>query len=759
MVLDLCSTHRRAAIINKPANHLTQIIACLFVCSGAFLTSASAAAEEEDQDEILEMEEITVTASRRDESLQDVAIAVAVVDVNEFIDAGLSNLSDILPFVPGVSVVGSGGNFGNQVYVRGINAVLAAGVTSYVDEIPIGSSTVYTTPAPLDGTLLDLGNLEVLKGPQGTLYGSSSLGGLLKFNTREASLTDWTGSLSADLSDTHGGGLNQLYRVNGNGPIVEDSLGLSFTAFWNDKTGYIDNVSIPKKGWDDYEYYGGSGSLRWAATDKLEFTLQGLYQKSTQDGLATIQANYADDQLMPGIAAGQPWFGEYETGEALINPSEFKADMLGLTIDYELGFGTLTSVTSTQSEMFTQSQDLTVPFAAYADLFFPENAPHTSAIFVGDLGFDKFTQELRLTSTANQHFEWIVGAFYTSEDGHNTQYLDVTPPAPLFYANFPSNYKELSLYGTGTYFFTPDFDASVGVRWSDYSNDVELVAEGPLVAPLPQTNIDDNVTNWLFNLRYRPSDTMALYGRIASGYRPGGANFLILDPEGAPLSLPYFDPDSLWSYEIGFKGTSDDGRFGYDLAAFYIDWQDYQIRLTRGGVSVAGNAAKASSKGIETSLSYAATEALVFTGSFSYVDAKLGADEPDLGGADGDQLPDSPKWQFVLDAQYNFSLGNFPAYAGAAWRYKGSMPVGFDGYTDSNGMYWPPSNPRLELDSFSLVDLRAGFSTHNFDFSLYVTNLLDEWAYVSFASFFDSPSLGTPTRPRTIGAVVRWNFR
>jgi len=740
----------------KPINRLAAAIACTL--TGGFMLSTSALAQQDAADEILELEEVTVTASRRDESLQDVAISVSVVDVKEYMDAGMTSLSDILPFVPGVSVTGPGGNFGNAVYMRGINAVLAAGVTSYVDDIPIGSSTVYTTPAPLDGTLLDLQNLEVLKGPQGTLYGSSALGGLLKFNTREASLTDWTGSLSADLSDTHGGGLNQLYRVNANGPVVTDTLGVSFTAFWKDKSGYIDNVNIPKKGWDDYEYYGGSGSVRWAATDRLEFTVQGLYQKSTQDGLAQIEANSGDDLLLPGLAAGQPWYGEYETGQALVNPSEFKADMLGLTIDYQFDWGTLTSVTSTQSENFTQSQDLTVPYAAFADLFFPDSAPHTSAIFTGDLGFDKFTQEVKLASSSNESFEWIVGGFYTKEDGHNSQILNITPPADLFYANFPSNYEELSFYGTGTYYFTPAFDASVGIRYSDYSNDVELQASGPLVAPLPKTSIDDNVTNWLFNLRYRPSDTMSYYARVASGYRPGGANFVLLDAEGNPITDQFFTPDSLWSYEVGMKGTSADGRFGYDVAAFYIDWQDYQIQVIRGGLSVAANAEKAHSKGIETSLSFAATDSLVFTGSISYIDAELAANEPDLGGVDGEQLPNTPKWQFALDAQYNFDLGSMPAYAGASWRYKDDMPVSFDGYTDSSGMYWPPSGPPLVLDSYSLVDLRAGFTAGKFDFALYVTNLLDEWAYSSFGSSFVSAGLGTPTRPRTIGAVVRWNF-
>jgi iron complex outermembrane receptor protein len=705
------------------------------------------------------LEEVYVTASRREEALQDVAVAVSVVDVGQLADAGLTGLTDILPFVPGVSVDDGGGTFFNSVYMRGINAVASAGVISYVDEIPFGSSTVYTSSAPLDGTLLDLGTLDVMRGPQGTLYGASAIGGLLKFNTREPSLTDWTGSLSADLSSTHRGGTNQLYRANANGPIVTDTLGMSFTAFWKDKSGYIDNVTVPQEGWDDYEYYGASGSLRWAATDKLEITLQGLIQNSTQEGLATIQANHAQDAFLPGKGPAEPWYGKYQTGEDAVNPSEYEATLLGLTIEYDFSFGKLTSVTSSQEMTFINSIDYTYIFAPFADQLFPENAPHTSAVVVYDLGFDKLTQELRLTSHSNQQFEWIVGAFYSDEEGYQVQDLVLAPPSPLAYFNFPSNYKELSLFATGTYYFTPDLDASVGVRYSDYSNDVELIGEGPLAFPLPKTTLDDNVTNYLFNLRYRAGDNLSIYGRIASGYRPGGANFVLRDAvTGEPLTKSFFEPDTLWSYEAGIKGASADGRFNYDLALFYIDWEDYIIGVTVGPVGTLSNADNSVSKGAEASLGFAVTDALTLTGTLSYTDAALATDDRDLGAADGTQLPNSPKWQGAIDADYRFSLGDLPAHVGASWRYKGDMPVGFPGYTDANGVFWPPATPRVEVQSYSLVDLRAGLTMGPFDASVYVTNLFDEWAYTSFTSSFAAISLGTPTRPRTVGAVVRWNF-
>jgi outer membrane receptor protein involved in Fe transport len=741
---------------HKSISSLAVALALLVTAVGALQYSAPAVAQEESENVL---EEVTVTASRREESLQDVAMAVSVLDIDALADAGLTGLTDVLTFVPGVSVTNTGGTFNNIVFIRGINAALAAGVVSYIDDIPFGSSTVYANPTPLDGTLLDLASLDVLRGPQGTLYGASALGGLMKFVTREPSLEDWTGNVSADLSSTEGGGLNQLYRVSANGPIAEDALGLSFTAFWKDKEGYVDNVTIPLDGWDDYEYYGGSGSLRWVATDRLEFKLQGLFQNSQQDGFATIETNHADDALLPGISAGEPWYGDYQTGAAQVNPSEYDANVLGLTVDYRFDFATLTSVTSTQDMSFGQNLDVTVPFAFYADLFFPQNAPHSSAVLVAEQGFDKFTQEFRLTSPSNEQFEWIAGAYYAEEEGFNIQQLVTIPAEPEFYfANFPSNYDELSLFATGTWYFTPDLDASLGIRYADYSNDVVLETVGPLVAPLPLSEIEDDVTNYLFNLRYRAADNMSFYGRIASGYRPGGANFLILDPEGNPLVEPFYEADTLWSYEVGMKGSSADGRFGYDLAAFYIDWDDYVINITRGGVTVAGNAEEAVSRGLEGALSFAATDALVFTGSVSYIDAEVSADTPDLGAGDGDQLPNTPEWQFALDAEYRFTMGDLPSYVGGSLRYKDDMPVGFEGYTDSDGTYFPPSAPRFNVDSYTLVDLRAGLTLGQIDFALYITNVFDEYGYTSYAPSFVSPSLATPTRPRTYGLVARWNF-
>jgi len=709
-----------------------------------------------------EIEEVIVTASRREESLQDVAIATAVVDVGELIDAGFSSLTDVLAFVPGVSVADNGASIFSEVFVRGVNATGAAGVATYFDEIPVGSSSVYGIgTAPLDGTLMDIQSMNVLKGPQGTLYGASAMGGLIKYETRKPSLSDWSGSMSADLSSTSGSpGLNQIYTLKANGPVVKDSIGLSFTAFYNDQAGYIENVVLDEDGYDAYEFYGGSASLFWLVNDKLDLSLQALYQRSDQTGSSTIQANGGDDIILPGLSAGEPWFGRYKTGAEDTEPNEFEQWVTGFTLNYDLDWATFTSVTSYQELSLYSTADLTIPFASFADMFYPESAPHTSAILVNDSGDEKFTQEFRLTSSSNQSFEWILGAFYTIEDTFQTQELLLTPPSELYYFNAPSTYEEYALFGTGTYYVTPDFDISAGLRYTDYSNDIKTTSRGPLASPNPLSEFSDKVTNFLLNARYRPSENTSVYGRVASGYRPGAANITPLDPvTGEPLALPAMQPDELVSYEIGFKGAAADGRLFYDLSAFYIDWQDYQVFIFLNGVSAGANAGKAISKGAEASLTYAATDQLTFTGTVSYTNAELGEDEPNLGGVKGEQLPGTPEWQAVFDVNYEFNVASLPAYAGLSWRYKDEMSITFDGYTDDSGVFWPPFGPNLILDSYSVFDLRAGFTVDAFDFNFYVTNLTDKWAYANFSSTFFAASVGTPIRPRTYGAQIRWNFK
>lgn len=707
------------------------------------------------------IEEVRVTASRREENLQDVAVAVTVIDQEELARGGKSSLPELMTFVPGVTVAQTGANFFNDVYIRGINATVVAGVGTYVDDIPYNSSTRYAGGgAPVDGTLLDLEYVNVLKGPQGTLYGASAMGGVLQFKTRNPSLQRWSASTSTDISTTRGGGLNQLYRVAANGPIVADKLAIGVSGFWKDKTGFIDNVTLDRR-WDDSEYYGGSLSLFAAPLENLTLKALVMYQNSEQEGLATIEVNGRDNFPAPGVQQGVPIHGRLATGERTLNPSIFESTLFGLTAEYDFGPATLTSVSSYQEQERVQLLDFTVQFVALADQLFPQRAPHLSSTLDGALGWDKVVQELRLTSASNGKFEWIVGGYYAKEQGFNVQDLVFVPAEPTFYyANFPSDYRETAAFGTVTYYFTPALDMSVGIRHSETESSLALDNKGSLlIQAIPLNAIEDEITTYLLNVRYRPTEHTSLYARAASGYRPGGANFLVTNPvTGELLSERAYRPDELWSYEAGVKGSLFGGRFSYDLAAFYIDWKDYQIGVIRGGLGVAANAEKSSSRGAEAALSFKASDAVRLTATISHIDAKLEADEPDLGGAKGTQLPNSPEWAGALGLNYDFMLGALPAYVGGTWNYTGKIPYGFSGFTDRNGVYHSTSNPRYLADDYSILDLQAGILTERYQASLYVKNVLNEYAYSTFTPNATASSLAVPVVPRTVGVTLRVNF-
>ena len=730
------------------ANGVTMALAAVSLGTQAQAQQAQSA--DEAQSTPSTIEEVTVTASRREERLQDVAVAVSVIDPKQFANSGLTELTTILPFAPGVAVQDTGSTYRNDVYIRGINATGAGGVGTYVDDIPYGSSTKDAGGgAPIDSMLLDVEQLSILKGPQGTLYGASAMGGVIKYKTRDPSTSAWSGSASADLSSTRGGGLNQLYRLSVNGPIAEDRVGVSLTGFWKSKAGFIDNVAIPKNGWDDYEYYGGSAALLFTPTEALSIKLQGMYQKSTQDGLATI---LTDNE-------GEPLFGRFANSTAQLTPSTFDTSLLGLSVNYDFGFAKLTSITSYQELENVRNSDLTIPFASFADIYFPDNAPHTSALFTGALGWDRVTQELRLSSPSNTHFEWLAGAFYSREKGFNTQRIDTVPAEPeFFFVDFPGKYTEKAAFATATYYFTPQLDTSLGYRLGDTEDSIQLDAIGPLVGTLPLNSYKDRVSTYLLNARYRPSQRTSIFARAANGFRPAVANFRIRDTQtGEFLSDAFVKPDKLWSYELGIKGRSESGLVGYELAGFFIDWKDFQVNVSRGGILVATNGKAATSRGLEGSLTVAPTDSLSFMGTLSYTDAKLDADDPNVGGAKGDQLPNSPKWMASLGANYDFMLGSLPAYVGGSYRYNGKYPVGFGGVT-IDGQFYPAASPRYTNDSYQTVNLQLGLKLQRFEATAYVTNLFDDYGYTNITTSFTGLSTAIPLRPRTFGIVLRTSF-
>ena len=229
---------------------------------------------------------------------------------------------------------------------------------------------------------------------------------------------------------------------------------------------------------------------------------------------------------------------------------------------------------------------------------------------------------------------------------------------------FPSDYKEKAAFGNVTYYFTPQFDATVGVRFS--SNDMGVLFSGTGCWParaLPEQTVSDDVQTYLFNARYRPSDDVSLYVRAANGYRPASANLPLINPAtGDVLSVPFVKADTLWSYEVGAKGNLAQGVFGYDVAVYLIKWEDLQVFRSFMGVNVGGNAdSDVTANGVEATSRTSRRMPSTSRRRSRTRSSELDDDDPSIGGLEGEQLPGIPEWTFSLSGNYDFTLGSLDA--------------------------------------------------------------------------------------------------
>ncbi len=257
-----------------------------------------------------------------------------------------------------------------------------------------------------------------------------------------------------------------------------------------------------------------------------------------------------------------------------------------------------------------------------------------------------------------------------------------------------------------TYYFTPKFDATVGMRVSSNDMGVLFSGTGLLAGPaLPKQTVSDEVETYLFNARYRPNDDLSLYVRIADGYRPASANLPLRDPNtGQILSVPFVRSDSLWSYEVG-----------YDVAVYRIKWEDLQVFRSFMGVNVGGNAdSDVTANGVEATLTMQPTRALDLTGTLAYARSELDDDERSVGGLAGEQLPGIPEWTFSLSGNYDFMLGSLDAFVGGGVAYQDERKTSFQG-----GGTIAPANPNFDVDDYVTVDLRTGVRFGRYNFSIY----------------------------------------
>jgi outer membrane receptor protein involved in Fe transport len=751
----------------------------------ALALAAAAAGAQEAQ----KLDEVIVTAQKRNQALADIPMSVSVLAGNALERQQADNFQDFVAMVPGLSLTGNTRGI-NRVTLRGINTGgIASAVGIYMNEVPFGSSSGLANAGPLAGDFdtFDMARIEVLRGPQGTLYGASSLGGVIKYVANAPSTDGFEARFQASLEDVKDG--EPGYAVTGvlNMPASE-SFAVRASAFYRQDGGYtrsignnpIPNPLIPtenivdgtrvEKELNGTEATGGRVSALFLPSENFSLDLTVHFQDIDSDNADTYEVDPVTLEPLYGGLVASRYHEEW---------TDIEYRVYSATLDWDLGAVSLQSVTawSELSEVF--QRDVAVIDAlgfglGTAQLMTLGYGTPLSGVLNQTTATDKFTQEFRLVSPESESFEWLIGAYYTDEDsGLNPQrVVGVVPgtddPAegiPLLAdVTVDSTYEEIAVFANATWHVSPKFDFSFGGRWSenDQELDQNLVAIHPLLGPDPlvvsfeDLKSSESPTTWSVSPRYEFSDTTSAYLRVATGFRPGGPN--VLPPNSGFPST--YDADELTNYELGLRTETASGNFTLDLAVYFLDWDDVQL-FTRDDATNVGfnaNGGKAESKGVEFTATARSDAGLSVSFSGAYTNAELTEDAPDAGGFDGDPLPFAPEWSLALGGDYEWSaFGDATAYVGGQVAYVGDRPADFG----NRLVPGDPTSPIREADSYTTVDLRTGVLWDKWSLELYGKNVTDEAGITDIIGpgAFPAGAGGIATiRPRTIGLSLGVRF-
>lgn len=719
------------------------------------------------------VEEVVVTAEKRSVNIQQVPASVSAISGSKLETLGLKNLQDYSQYVPGL-VVNQGGSPGQTtVTLRGVAAVGPGSVVGYyIDDTPLGSSGNYAraTAFSLDLLPYDVERLEVLRGPQGTLYGAGAMGGLIKYVLKQANTHEYSLQAGTELSYIdHSDGMGNAFRAAANIPLIQDKLGVRISGFEQQDQGYVDNVRLGIGDANDLRQWGGRLAVTFTPTDKLTVNLNALWYRLHSQDNNTVRLDNLVTHTEPNGGewlSGTPTLGEFAQTYGFRQPFTKNIDYYSATVNYDLGAATLTSATSYSETKTAQRQDSTDLYGAYTQLF---GMPHGVGVFDLGLGLDKFTQEFRLASPSGGKVEWLAGAYYTYEKSNNHQlvnvydanYQPITGPFAAFfnpffaYAELPSDYREYAAFGDLTVHLTDKFDVTGGLRYAHNDQNFEQISDGLVLGGFTDQPGDssESVLTYQANARYHFTDDSMLYARIASGYRPGGPNATLNAKPTPPVGS-----DKLTSYEVGLKSTFLNGRLLFNAAVFDIEWKNIQqgVYHPDTGSSNLANAGDAFSRGVEIDGYFMPVEGLRIGYDAAYTKAQLTSIDTDAPPFfTGVQLPGIPKWQAGLTADYQWPLSDvWRANVGAGFHYISEEWTG--GLQDPSTGSLLYSGPTTKNPAYSTLDLHMGLSTDRYDINLFVRNVTDKRVYLqSFPvsdPFIGNFALDTVLlQPRTIG--------
>lgn len=679
-----------------------------------------------EKDSGAKVQEIVVTAQKRVERLQDVPVPVTAISGQQLVDSNQLRLQDYYARVPGLSYT-AGARGEPYLIIRGLSTSPSAnptvGIT--VDDIPYGGSSLLTggsTPPDLDPS--DLSRIEVLRGPQGTLYGASSIGGLVKFVTIDPSVEALSGAVQGTLSDvTNGADIGYAVRASVNIPLG-DTAAVRASGFRRRDPGYVDNVQTGEQSINQVNTDGGRFVALWKASDNLSLKLSAHFQEQKADGLSQVDAG-ADLQQSRLRGSGQ-----YDR-RSQIYAANLTARLRGVNV---------TSVTAYDIDKFFTNTDYTGLLGAVYGV--------RGLVITDDRRTSKFSQEVRFSSSLGSRIDWLLGGFYTFEDTYwNNDVLSVDSGTGstvnrLFILHFPNKFRERAGFADLTYRFTDAFDVQIGGResWITYISE-------PSESQLSRHD-DASAFTYLLTPRYRLSPDFMVYARFASGYRAGGSNINL-----APGVPAQYDPDKSQNYEIGLKGNLGP-VFSFDASMYYINWRDIQLTsISSTRTAYRSNGGKAKSQGIELSIESRPVNGLTAAISAAFNDADLTEDLPissTVRGRAGSRLPFSSRFSGSISLDKVFSVtARVAGDIGATATYVGDRQGAFGG-----------TLTRDKYPGYTNVDLRGGIKWNLWKANLFINNVADKRGVLmkGLSNSVGLPAYSLYTQPRTYGISLSRNF-
>ncbi|NIB45108.1 TonB-dependent receptor [Pseudomaricurvus alkylphenolicus] len=725
------------------------------------------------ESEDFSLEEIVVTASKRGyaQSLQDISTSIQAVTQDAIEASGITDLSSVGQLAPSLNIVDVNGNGSPQISMRGITAgsfkgdsVQDQALTSvYLDDMALSAPGF--TP---NIELFDIQRVEVLRGPQGTLYGNGAMGGNVRFVTNKANFEEFAAKIEAGVSSIDEGGNGYSTKGMVNLPL-SDTLALRVVATHQEDPSYIDNITLDNDDDNELSRSNLRTSLRYAPTDDLEITGNIFYQEQ-ELGESGNGISYEDDgsSVIKVRDLTTAHFGETLQDNEMV--------VYSLNVEYQTDWVNLVSTTSfLDREYSTESNtyDVLVAFVGVQ----AEDSP-----IVHEFAQEDFSQEIRVSSANTESdLQWVVGGYYSKQKlQYDIEYLvpgftDIVeatygvpielafgapttafgvggngPLDDLFFGDTSNEQEHLGFFGELTYRLTDKLEVLAGWRWSDWEQDYSQHYAGLFNGGETLNTGDDSFekTTYKLSVSYDLTEDAMIYASKSTGFRFGGINDQIPLTCGANDAERNFEPDNITNLEIGAKTSWLDNRISANVTAYQSEWKNVQsqVALTHCGFAYKNNQGEQESKGVEFEITALPMRDLMLSLAGAYMEAEFVKGNTASGAEKGDTAPYVPELSLSASGEYTFPVNQeLEGFVRLSYQYTGERSADYN------------LARTIQLQSYEIVNLRTGVRANDWTVTAFANNLLNEQEPVTGGLAFGKLS-AVVSKPRTVGLTFSREF-